>query len=322
MKSKNLLGVSLFLVGAASIQGQQPGQMSPEDQAVALVQMKIQARESQVFIEQASEEIIHVDAEIERRVESVLDMVTSVTDSTESGRKIANQKEEIMTGLANSLQKYKQERAKLNADFRENYRRMSPDQVQEDLATMDGKIEKRIEQILKVSASLGQHDNFKKYDNYSRGHRYSGYYGVGRRQSDDYSHSKRIGSKTANANETIVEGLAGNAKELQDQNRRLQERLSKTTDESQRSAIQEKIDENNALISKRTDQQQQVISESGSTPTREVGSREATSLDKMIGDMVEEIRADVARVESLQRQLDVERKRYASLVSRIRYMEQ
>jgi hypothetical protein len=322
MKPRNPLAVSLFVAGAMIVQGQQPGQMSPEDQAVALVQMKMQARESQVFIEQASEEIIHVDAEIERRVESVLDMVTSVTDSTESGRKIANQKEEIMTGLANSLKKYKQEHAKLSADFRENYRRMSPDQVQEDLAAIDGKIEKRVEQILKVSASLGQHDNFKKYDTYSRGNRFSGYYGTGRRKSEDYSHSKRIGSKTTKVNEAIVDGLSGSAKELEDENRRLEARLSKTSNESQRSAIQEKIDANNALISKRVDQRQQVISESGSTPTREVGSKEASSLDRMIGDMVEEIRADVQRVEALQRQLDVERKRYNSLVGRINYMEQ
>lgn len=105
-----------------------------------------------------------------------------------------------------------------------------------------------------------------------------------------------------------MEGLGEEIERLQRENEDLRNRIPITADPAARKNMEEQIARNEETISRRQDQRVDAVT-SSSTSGRTVGSREATTIDRLMRDMVEEIQHDFGRLESLVNQRNVELQR-------------
>ncbi len=197
---------------------------APDAASAAKFRQSAQFTQSRLAVESLTEEILAIDGEIERRVNKLVSMLVAVTDSKESGRKIANQKEELMEGLKRSIDWYCRERAKRQSSLSAGYRRIPVADLVKGVSILDEKVEKRIEQILELSASLSGHKDVAKYelsydewdDEWDR------------RVSDEWRHTQRVSAKTDRAQDKIRQGLENDARTL-DRERTDLERALRTT---------------------------------------------------------------------------------------------
>lgn len=292
----------LLSAGLPSVWGQQSASSAQFVQSA-------QATQSRLAIQSLTEEILAIDGEIERRVNQLVSMMVGVTDSTDSGRKIANQKEELMQGLKRSIDWYRQERAKRQSDLTAGYQRVPAQDLEKGIEVLDEKVEKRIEQILAVSASLAGHKDIKKYEQ-----SYDSWDGEwDRRVSDEYRQNKRVSGKTTRAQEDIRKGLERSSQQLDQERADLQRRITITRDPETRAVLEKQLARTEETIARRRDQTVETFSGSSATAGRTVSSREATSMDRLMRDMVEEIQHDFRRLEGLVNQLSVERQRLNQL---------
>ena len=263
-----------------------------------------QMRQSRLTIEALTQEILEIDGQIERRVDKLLSMLIPVTDSADSGRKIANQKEELMAGLKRSIDWYRQERAKRQAMLTAPYAPIPTEDLAKGLAILDDKVEKRIEQILEVSASLAGHQDVAKYERY-----YDDRYGeTDLRVSEEYRHNQRVSGKSARAQEGVREGLEKSIQALEREEVTLKQGLATARDPEKRRVLEEQLTKNTETQALRREQIYETV-RAASSERQPVSSREATSLDRLMQDMVKEIQHDFRRLEGLVNQLRVERER-------------
>lgn len=262
---------------------------------------------TEATIEALSEEILAIDQDIESRVNRIVDLLSGVTDSTDSNRKVASQKEDVAQGLKKMVDWYVRERNKRMSDLSASYQTVGVEELSSEIQYLDEKIESRIDQVLDLSRSLAQHKDVAKYETFAYDS-YGGWSDMGVKVSDDYRHNKRISGKTATAQEGVRGGLQKSVDELERTNDILRRQIQVATRPETRAALEEHLARNEELIEHRRDQMVSTVADN-SPATRTISSKEASSMDKLIQEMVTEIRDDFRTMERLVNQLRVERQR-------------
>lgn len=307
MRTNPLILVSgIWLCGTVLAGAQAP--TAANQQFVRDVQLRQSQIQGQMALQSLTDEILAIDGEIERKVDKLVSMMVEVTDSVDSGRKIANQKEQLMQGLKNTMDFYQAERQKRQADLTARYQRIPREDLERGVQVLDEKVDRRVAQIMEISASLAGHEDVQKYERYYDDWD-DGWYGEGGvRVSREYRHNQRQSGKTSRVQEGVMEGLGEEAERLERENADLRRRIPVTLDAATRAAMEQQVARNEKTLSVRRDQRVDSVT-SSSTTGRTVSSREATTMDRLMRDMVEEIRHDFGRLQALVNQRNVELQR-------------
>lgn len=250
-----------------------------------------------------NEEIISLDADIEARIDSVMKMLSSKRDSTDSKALVHGLKEETIKGLQKSIEWYVYQRNKRAKDMKASYSQAPKEDLKKDVDALNERIDKRIEQIIDLTKSFTEHKEFREYSRY-RHNDIS--YSVKTREAQRREQVHREGVREK---ARIVDELRDAIKLLETKNMQLESSISYTGVQATKNALRAEINTNKELIVKRRAQLQELIDDEGGGSTKTVSKDAAFEMDKLLDDVVEEIRRDYRKMQ----QLVVERDKARSL---------
>ncbi len=232
-------------------------------------------------------ELKELDGRIESRVKSLVDALTLIGDTKDSGTKVARMKASTIDALKKNLEYYQRQRANLMTELKKPTTVLTTEQRQKAIDAVDERCERRVAQILQIQKSLPTEKDYERYK--ASG---SNWTGTSYELNQDYVQNKKLTAVTNEQRKEITEGLRKSIARLEQQNRTLKTK----------GAPDEEIQKNEALIAERK-QQLAVALAPVETPTKKIGGTEAADLDKAlqtaIGDLKDEFTTLFVRFNTL-----------------------
>ena len=262
---------------------------------------------SEARIQKTLEEMIDLDKEIEGAIQKLVDLLAKHTDSEGSKTRVTDNKVKAIESLRDSINDYVRLRKTAEADLKKYYSSISEEDLKARIKNLDNRIDKRVDQILQLSATFEKN---KGYDKYKKSYNWNGYAYTERNSKE--KHNSRVSNKGSQQNEKLYEGLQKSITDLDKRNRLLESQLDRTRDPKKIEQLSEEINTNNERIHARESQMEELISSSKSVSTTPLGQREAHNLEKMIRDTAARYRTKISKLKSLRAKLDQERTRLES----------
>ena len=246
----------------------------PTTPSIAQMEASVAAREKRTDLLRT--EIKATDSRIEARVDSLVNALTLIGDSKDTSTKVARMKSQSIEALKKNITYYQGKRATLVQELRQPSLRLTPEQKQRGIEVFDARIEKRVAQILQIQKSLPTEKDYARFkatgDNWA---------GTTYALNEDYTQNKKVTAVTNKQRGEITAGLRKSIERLEQQNRTLKTK----------GAPAEEIASNDALIAERR-KQLAVALPPVETPTRQVGGKEATDLDKALQTAIADLRGE------------------------------
>ena len=287
--------ISILFVGLISINSFAEEKNSAEAKKPKLIVQK------EAKIQEMTDEILALDAQIEEEVDQIVQYLASVKDSAGSHTKVAVIKEKAILGLVDSVDDYKQERGKRMNELSKRYPNLSRDILQKQVDITDERIDRRIEQIINITSSLTQNQNVKKYDAYWTQQRSSGRRRKGRvkhKVSKEYKQNKSVTAKSNALKDKVVESLKEEIASLEANNVSLKTRIQTERSKDRKEQYKKDIEANNITIEKRKEQLQEAETET-TVSTKPIEYKDARNLEDKIADLVLDIQDQEAKMKQL-----------------------
>ena len=232
------------------------------------------------------DEIKQTDARLESRLDTIIETLTSITDSKDSRTKVARMKEDTMKRLLKTIEYYDQKRAVFLQELRNPQTVATEEEKRKVVAAFDARIEKRTQQILALNKSMPAHQDYERYK--ATG---SSWYGTNYERNQDYEQNQRMTSHNNTQRDAIVKQLDASIERLDRLGRALRTQLAATTDPTQKKERATEIAKNDALIAERRQQKLEILQPSDKAQ-RSVGLKEAMDLDQTVKKTIDELRRD------------------------------
>ena len=222
------------------------------------------------------------DKQIEKKINDVIKLITSVRDSTDSKTRVILVKKDVIDELNKSVEFYKQRRRARVEKLRQEL--ASPEKFENDkvLDFLDERIDKRIDQIIYITSTMTQAKEWKDSEKYT--YTNYGYDGVRRRTSDKYvRHRKGVSQSNMQRKETM-QILEQYEASIERENKRLQQKLDATSKPEDRKAVEELIQKNNKRLQEQRSKTRNMVSYSHETG-RAISREQAFETDRWVEDM-------------------------------------
>jgi hypothetical protein len=231
-------------------------------------------------------ELRDTDARLEATVDKIVETLRSVGDSKDSQTKMARLKVETIDALGKNITYYSQRRARMQEEMRRPTVNLTPEEKQRAISKFDARIEKRVRQVIELTASLPTSKEYERYKVTG-----STWNGPTYAENEDYKQNRRLSAHTTSQRDKVLKGLQQSIDRLERQKRTLAERITTSTNEVDRNALNAELVRIDELVGARRTQ----IGEIGSayeTPTMAVGAKEAKSMDESLRVTVTSLRRD------------------------------
>jgi hypothetical protein len=246
-------------------------------------------------------EIKETDKRIEERIDTVVDGLTRIQDSRDSGTQVARLKAETMTALVKNIETFKRKRAALVKEMQRATLRITIAQKKKIIDIFDTRIEKRVAQILALQKSYPTYEESDRYQAVSGGD--DGPYFV---QNEAWKQNRRMSQQTDSQREKVIAGLKKSIARLESQKNLLKGRAAASKIPLEVQMINDEITRIDGLIVERRAQVAEIY-EGTSGAGRKVSQREAADLNKTM---------DEAQV-SLQRDINTLFLRYSQFLTAV-----
>lgn len=292
----NRLIPALFLASTLFASAQQAAEVL--DRRIAVQQQRY---------DEAQKQLVAVDTRIEKGISSLLADVAKLTDSKESGTRIAGVKKDVIDGLRQSLEFYKRERdTRIGVIVGVAQTQTTPD-LSNDVKAIEARMDKRIEQVIDLSATFAQQKGYQQYERYSDGDG-----GIVQRESEAYRHNEREVAKGSQEQRHIVEALRKSIDDLQRRNGVLKTQLAAVATTQDKGFLQGEIDRNEELMNHRREQVREVI-EGGGGGMQELSRQSAFQIDQLVDDQMAELRRQFQELKRAASERDLARSRLRQL---------
>ncbi len=248
-------------------------------------------------MQETADDIIVLDQRVEGGVSELVELLTRVADSPDSKTSIANTKGEMIEGLKRMIDFYRTKRAGVREQVRTGKTDVPLETLENDMTAFDKRIETRVEQIVDLSASFTQHEDFEKYVKTGEVNTWGGWgswggWGVNEEVNDEWRQNRRDVSKTGQNNDEVSAALAKSIDDLDQRQKFLEEKLrTGNISETEKQLYQSDIKRIDYIVMARTEQlnKLQVVE---IPETEKVGRREAYDLGKLLEDAKDDLRSD------------------------------
>lgn len=123
--------------------------------------VEITARQKRIKV--LASDMASLDASMERRIVKAVDKLQGVTDSRDSGTRVARTKANVIDFLRKQITDYSRRRAQIRAEMDAARNRIPEATLASDIAWIDARINERIEQIVALGGSFAQHEEFDRF---------------------------------------------------------------------------------------------------------------------------------------------------------------
>lgn len=275
----------------------------------SVVNLEKHIEQRQQRMDDLGEDILRMDDRLEERIDQVLETVGQYKDSKESRTRVAQLKADVIVGLKKTVEYYKTRQNEVHEKLRLDNPDIPRETLQRDFDRFEVRIEKRVDQILKLSNTFTEPKELEKYVKTSEGS-WGGWgwnWGPTYKISDEWKQNRVESRRTDSAHEGVVKGLQGSIDSLSQTNAYLNEKLKEPNlSAAERELYQEDMARNEALIEQRQVQLEEFVG-TPATPTKSLNRNSAHGMEQVIRDAVADMRQDFFSIFQKYSELNRER---------------
>ncbi|MGH8047592.1 MAG: hypothetical protein ACREKL_10120 [Chthoniobacterales bacterium] len=280
---KSFALVSAALISSLGMLSAQPSP-TPAPQNAYLASL-VKSREQRAALLLA--ELKASDQRIEERIATIVDGLTRIQDSRDSGSQVARLKAETMAALVKNIETFQRKRAALVAEMTRPTLRITIAQKKKIIDIFDARIEKRVAQILALQKSFPIYQESDRYQAVGGGD--NGPYFV---QNEAWRQNRRMSQQTDSQREKVIAGLKKSISRLESQKNLLKGKAAASKIPLQVQMINDEIVRIDGLIAERRAQVAEIY-EGTSGGGRKVSQREAGDLNKTLDEAQAALQRDI-----------------------------
>lgn len=263
--------------------------------SVATMETYISQREKRLG--ELGQDIVTLDARIEKRVDELVKMLADIRDSKDSRTKVSNIKQEAIEGLRRGIDLYSAKRREMVERAKKG-----DEAVLGDLGKFDERIFKRVDQIVELGKSFPTHKDVDKYES-DGGSYWNGYYYEHTRISDDWKQNRRDNMKSGQTRDEITKAIREGLERLDQRRRSLKDLLdNRNPSKAARDLYIQEIGGIDAQVEKLNSELVDITSSAGAGTSRAPGLDEAVDIGNMLDDARKDLRGDVSNLFRLYHQ--------------------
>ena len=252
------------------------------------------------------EELVKISGDIDAGVENILDLIMPLTDSLETGNKVTQLKQDAMMGLRKAIDYYTTERQKLEGDLSRPVANLTKEQMANQVGAIDEKVDLRINEILRLSASLAENQEVEKYE-----HTFDPYSEIyNRRVTDEYKQNQKVQRRVVDTRDNLTAGLEKSVAALKERVTRYERLLSYQVNEDNAAAIRSLIEESKTRLANREAQLTNLGTAYGEAGSKAIGKDEFKVVMQMITEQKAEIRSSFDLLRRIKTEYDTALVRY------------
>jgi chromosome segregation ATPase len=257
--------------------------------SVATMETYISQREKRLT--ELGQDIVTLDARIEKRVDELVKMLADMRDSKDSRTKVSNIKQEAIEGLRRGIDLYSAKRREMVERAKKG-----DEAVLGDLGKFDERIFKRVDQIVELGKSFPTHKDVDKYES-DGGSYWNGYYYEHTRISDDWKQNRRDNMKSGQTRDEITKAIREGLERLDQRRRSLKDLLdNRNPSKAARDLYIQEIGGIDAQVEKLNSELVDITSSTGAGTSRAPGLDEAVDIGNMLDDARKDLRGDVSNL--------------------------
>jgi hypothetical protein len=262
-----------------------------EARKASVVNMETYIAQREKRLAELGQDIVTLDARIEKRVDELVKMLADMRDSKDSRTKVSNIKQEAIEGLRRGIDLYSAKRREMAERARKG-----DGSALGDLGKFDERIFKRVDQIVELGKSFPTHKDVEKYES-EGGSYWNGYYYENTRISDDWKQNRRDNKKSGQTRDEITKAIREGLERLDQRRRSLKDLLdNRNPSESARKLYLQEIGGIDAQVEKLNSELVDLTTSGGSSTSRAPGLDEAVDIANMLDDARKDLRGDVSNL--------------------------
>ncbi len=268
----------------------------------SVVNLETQIEQREARLAEVREDIKTLDGRIEKRIDSVVKLLTDLRDSQDSKTRVAQIKQNAIQGLRRAIDVYANKRKEIAERVK-----TGDENALGDLGKFDERIATRVAQIVDLSKSFPAHEDVKKYESDGGSDYWNGYYHENTRISEAWKQSRRNQVQTKKTRDEVTTAIKEGIARLDQRRRSLQDMLdNRNPSESARKLYAQELGQIDAQTESLNAQLGEMAMSTGGA-TREPSLDEAVDLGQLFDDARKDLRGDVANLFRLYDQFDKER---------------
>lgn len=268
--------------------------MEARRQSVVNLGRHIEQRKSRLA--DLREDAKRLDARVEKRADELVKMLTEIRDSKESKWRVGQIKMRTITGLRSWIDTYQRRRSRILESLRQGGGHLPQEELGSAIDGFDERIEKRVEQILKLTESMGEHQDVKKYES-AGGSYWGGYYYENSKISDDWRQNRRDTVTSDKTRRELIKALEAAIRRLESQRAGIEDKLNnRTIPDSEREVLLAEIGRVDGSLDRRRDNLDELMKPQGGPSGQAVGRNKAHDIERLLEDASKDLSEDVFRL--------------------------
>ena len=291
-----------------------------EARKASVIHLAAQIEQRGTRLAEVGADIKTIDGRIEKRIDTVVKLLTDLRDSQDSKTRISQIKQNAIQGLRRAIDVYVAKRKEIAERVK-----AGDGEALGDIVKFDERIATRVAQIVEISKSFPAHEDVKKYESDGGTDYWNGYYHEDTRISEEWKQSRRDKVQTKKQRDEVTTAIKEGIDRLDQRRRSLQDMLAnRNPSESARKLYTQEIGQIDAQVESLNSQLTEMAVSTGGA-TREPSLDEAVDVGQLLEDARKDLRGDVAQLFRLYDQYDKERFRVsemkANLAARKEWLE-
>ncbi len=289
--SLGILTLTLFCSSFALAQKAAPS-LTPDEMRASIANLESHIGQREERMQETLDDIHDLDGRVEDGVDDLVHVLENSADSEESKTRVANVKEETISGLKKMIEFYRHKRDGLREQLRTGNSDIPKETLENDLNAFDERIEKRVKQIVSLSASFTPEQDVEKYEVTES---YSGWWGNtwdNEEISETWKQNNRDRAKTNVNQKEVREALEKRLADFEERGKYLGEKLKgNSISETERSFYESDVARIDKVL-RSTREELEMLTSDAMPDTRKVGREEAYDLGKLLEDTRTDLRSD------------------------------
>lgn len=314
--------VALGLVVPNLLVAQEPKiDMEARRQSVVNLGRHIEQREQR--LEELRSDARALDKRIEGRIDELIKMLTEISDSQESKTRVSQLKMRAIEGLRRWIRIYQDRRGQIIESLKREGEHLPKEQLADEVDAFDKRVDKRVSQILELTASMGEYKDVKKYESDSESYSYrSGYYHETSRVSEDWKQNRRETVMTDKTRKELIAALKGAIESLESRRAALDDTIKNRGLSASEKEIQlEELGRMDASIERRRRELKDLATPKGGATGQPVGRNQAHDIEQLLGDAGEDLSEDFQRLLRMYDEFSTERNKTFKLRENLKARE-
>lgn len=286
-----IIGILALSLAVGSSQEAAPS-LTPDEMKASIANLEVHIAQREERRQKTLDDILDLDQRVEDGIDDLVDALAHTADSEESKTRVANVKEEAIAGLKKMIEFYRQKRGTVREELRTGETDIPAETLENDINIFDERIEKRVKQIVDLTASFTQEEEVEKYEVTES---YAGWWGnnwENEEISDTWKQNRRDGHKTDVNRKEVMEALEKSLHDLSQRQIYLEEKLKTDTITDTERSLYETDVKRIANIMRTRQDELKLLNSADQPDTRKVGRDEAYDMGKLLEDTRSDLRSD------------------------------